>query len=94
MDLLCRFARSALLFHKLSGRAHHEALGAGGLKFHLEQRIAAHGLDLRDNAGAERTVRDPGSPTAKAGAALPAGFAAGGAGRTGGLRRGSGAETV
>ena len=31
------------------------------------------------------------SPTAKAGAALPAGFAAGGAGRTGGLRRGSGA---
>ena len=30
----------------------------------------------------------------KAGAALPAGFAAGGAGRMGGLRRGSGAETV
>ena len=59
MDLLYRFARSVLLFHELAGGAHHEALGAGGLKFHLEQRIAAHRLDLRDDTGAKRAVRDP-----------------------------------
>ena len=59
MDLLYRFARSALLFHKLSGRAHHEALGAGDLKFHLEQRVAAHGLDRCDDTVAKRLVHDP-----------------------------------
>lgn len=58
MDLLYRFARSVLLFHELTGYAHHETLGAIVLKFHHEQRVAAHGLDCCDDAVAKRLVHD------------------------------------